>query len=431
MAHRTNFGYYNKTPNKSPRTNKTLKKEFCVLHETAGFGSLDWLLRPDVRASYTDIITRDGTRWAYINADTYYAWHAGIRSKWTVAGRTYTGGEINQASYGLSVEGWNDGSWVTDAQFITLCDYAAQLALHHGWQPTVERFPTHAQVAPGYKTDPLGYHQANFLAEVTKLMAAAIGGRKITYWTPIVDANIRSAPSSTAKIAGVLPAGQSFGADASWVAGEQIGTGDKARWWYHLEDGRGFVHSSIIVPKIALPLPSPYSEPLPVQAAPRISPTAFRGILAAVQSPWVGEADAIYRAFNEFKIDPAVALAFCGDTDYGKHEWARAAKTWAGVPTAFNTAKQDGEVTKDGQPIARYRNIVDSAYDWAERIQRRYIDVIDPNNKAIVSARTTIDRVLQRYNPYLDLRVALWTYHQRITRFVTFELTGQWQGGAA
>lgn len=431
MAHKTNYGYYNLTPNKSPRTSGILPLAFAVQHETAGYGSLAWLMRPDVDASYTDIITRDGTRWPYVNPQTHYAWHAGIKSKWRVRGKLYERGYLNQGSYGVSVEGPNDGTWITDAQFVTLCDYNAQLALKHGWSPTVEYFPTHAQVAPGYKTDPLGYHQAEMLAEVTKLMQTAIGGQRITYWTAIIDANIRSAPSSKARIVDVIPAGMSFGADAAWVLGESIGTGESAPRWMHLEDGRGFVHTSTIMPKVTLPLPSPFADPLKIQSAPRISKESMRAILNKERSPWVDQSDAIYRAFNDFKIDPAIALAFCADTEYGRADWARAAQTWAGVPTAFNTAKQDGTVSRNGYLIAKYRSIVESAADFAERLQRRYIDVIDPNNRALLSAKTTLDRVLSRYNPNADLNVTLWVYHQRIVQYVRFELTGEYAGGVA
>jgi len=48
--------YLNKTPNKTARNTTSFKPEFVILHETAGYGSLEWNLRPEVRSSYNYLI---------------------------------------------------------------------------------------------------------------------------------------------------------------------------------------------------------------------------------------------------------------------------------------------------------------------------------------------------------------------------------------
>ena len=63
--------YLNRTPNKHPRSAGT-PYVGAILHETAGYGSLEWCMRPEVRASFDILITRNGVPHRYLD-DRYTA----------------------------------------------------------------------------------------------------------------------------------------------------------------------------------------------------------------------------------------------------------------------------------------------------------------------------------------------------------------------
>jgi hypothetical protein len=168
-----NTSYLNKTPNKTRRTGGPNQLHFVVWHETAGGGSLEWNLRPDVQSSYNYLIARDGTIYHYVDERTHIAWHAGAHSRWTID-RAYTGAAVNRHSVGVELEGPNTGEPITTAQR----DSAVALMrfLYAAYQiPLAAAYhPSHKAVAPFdsagnvYKTDPRGYSVAVLLSLASK-----------------------------------------------------------------------------------------------------------------------------------------------------------------------------------------------------------------------------------------------------------------------
>lgn len=148
-----NKSYLNLTPNKTARSTRNFKPEFVVMHETAGYGSLQWNLRADVRSSYNYLISRSGTVFHYVDERAYIAWHAGIGS----AARGYSGGQVNVFAIGVELEGPNDGTPITTAQTKSMIDLLRYFGDTYGIPLTRQYYFAHKDVAPGYKSDPTGY----------------------------------------------------------------------------------------------------------------------------------------------------------------------------------------------------------------------------------------------------------------------------------
>lgn len=148
-----NTSYLNLTPNKTPRNTKTFKPEFVVMHETAGYGSLQWNLRADVRSSYNYLISRAGVVYHYVDERAFIAWHAGVNSM----ARGYSGGQINVFGIGCELEGPNDGTPITTAQTKAMLELMRHFRDAYGIPITRQFYFAHKDVAPGHKTDPQGY----------------------------------------------------------------------------------------------------------------------------------------------------------------------------------------------------------------------------------------------------------------------------------
>lgn len=168
--------YLNKTPNKTARNTTSFKPEFVILHETAGYGSLEWNLRPEVRSSYNYLIARDGKTYHYVNEKAYIAWHAGVRS-WA---RGYSGGEINVHSIGVEVEGPNDGTPITTAQTKSLVELIRYFRDTYAIPINRDYFFAHSTVAPGYKDDPRGYSVEYTLKLLDESSPPSVGPRPNT-----------------------------------------------------------------------------------------------------------------------------------------------------------------------------------------------------------------------------------------------------------
>lgn len=176
MALSMNTSYLNRTPNKTARNTTNYTPEFVVLHETAGYGSLDWNLRPDVRSSYNYLITRDGTIFHYVNERAYIAWHAGVNS----AARGYTGGQLNIYAIGVELEGPNNGTPITEPQWGSMIALMRYFNQTYGIPLQRAYFVGHKEAAPGYKSDPRGYSVDTL---VQKLQEDVVG------ITPVIGVN--------------------------------------------------------------------------------------------------------------------------------------------------------------------------------------------------------------------------------------------------
>ena len=148
-----NTTYLNRTPNKTPRNTTNFMPEFVIMHETAGYGSLEWNLRPEVRSSYNYLITRDGTVYHYVDERRYVAWHAGVAS----AARGYTGGMLNIYALGIELEGPNDGTPITTKQTKSMIELLTYFRDQYGIPLTRDYYFGHKDVAPTHKIDPMGY----------------------------------------------------------------------------------------------------------------------------------------------------------------------------------------------------------------------------------------------------------------------------------
>jgi hypothetical protein len=138
----------------------------AVMHETAGYGSLEWNLRPSVRASFNYLIERDGTIHHYVDESLYVAWGAGLgpqgkpyygKSRYTVDNVVYSGGRVNELFVQVEIEGPNDGTPIEPAQTESAIALVIHLSRKWGYPLEDQRHQEHFQIAPGYKSDALGY----------------------------------------------------------------------------------------------------------------------------------------------------------------------------------------------------------------------------------------------------------------------------------
>jgi hypothetical protein len=130
---------------------------YIILHATAGSdeGAESWMASAQSRVSAHLHIRRDGTTTRHV-PDLRRAWHAGVGS-WD--GVT----DINTESLGWEIGNRNDGRELyTAAQYRTVARLLAHY-LPQGIGPVAVL--THAQIAPGRKTDPLGWDMARMWGE--------------------------------------------------------------------------------------------------------------------------------------------------------------------------------------------------------------------------------------------------------------------------
>lgn len=132
------------SPNHNDRKGQAVK--VIVLHADASKsekGTLSWLQSSESKVSYHALIGRDGTVYTCVPYDRR-AWHAG-KSEWQ--GHK----DVNGCSIGLA---WSNVGTepLTDAQKTAMTNLIAAVRGKYGQIPVT----THAQVAPGRKTDPEG-----------------------------------------------------------------------------------------------------------------------------------------------------------------------------------------------------------------------------------------------------------------------------------
>lgn len=158
--------YLNRTPNKDSRAAPATSLVGALMHETAGYGSLDYNLNPSVRSSFNYLITRDGKIYWYVNEGKYICWGGGLgpaekpyygKSRYTVGNVVYIGYKVNENFVHVEYEGPNDGTPITPQQTASGVALAIYLSRKWGYPLEDQRHQEHYQVAPGYKSDALGY----------------------------------------------------------------------------------------------------------------------------------------------------------------------------------------------------------------------------------------------------------------------------------
>lgn len=126
-----------------------------VLHADAAAridSALDWVRRPESKVSYHVMVGRNGAVFSVVHPDAK-AWHAGVSSMDGVP-------NVNEFSVGVCLSNTNTGEAFPMAQLGSAADVCAVVCGVYGIP--VARITTHALVAPGRKTDPLGLDLAAF-----------------------------------------------------------------------------------------------------------------------------------------------------------------------------------------------------------------------------------------------------------------------------
>jgi len=187
--------YLNKTPNKTERTAPFRKFKGAVMHETAGYGTLEWNMKPSVRSSFNYLIIRNGKTYHYVDETKFKAWHAGVNSYWRIGTETFAGDAFNTYFIGVELEGPNDGTPITSAQSESLVQLLRYFNTEYGIPLVYNRFPEHfeivAAIQPNYKSDAKGY-KASIAVDLAKA-APSTEPRYISPLGIVVDQKFRKA----------------------------------------------------------------------------------------------------------------------------------------------------------------------------------------------------------------------------------------------
>lgn len=137
-----------------------------VLHADAAShaaATISWLRSDRAGVSYHVLVDRDGQVYRFVETSRR-AWHAGISE---FGGRQ----NVNDFSIGLAFANKNDGvEPYTDLQYqVGAVVAAAWMRVYPAI--SLERITTHALIAPGRKTDPLGFDMPRFLDLVKQELA--------------------------------------------------------------------------------------------------------------------------------------------------------------------------------------------------------------------------------------------------------------------
>jgi N-acetylmuramoyl-L-alanine amidase len=168
------------SPNHGPRRAQAI--EGIVLHATQDAGneswSLSWMRSPKSSVSCHLLVGRTG-RVTRLVGDQQRAWHAGL-SLWRGTR------DVNSITLGIEIANRNDGEPFTDAQYIRV----AEIVAHYCSQGlSLDAVVSHAQVAAGRRTDPLGWDWERFRALVLlQLWPADNPAQPILELSPTVSA---------------------------------------------------------------------------------------------------------------------------------------------------------------------------------------------------------------------------------------------------
>lgn len=182
-----NTTYLNRTPNKTPRSRGGFSPYFVVWHETAGYGSLNWNLKPEVRSSFNYLILRSGAIFWYVDERAYISWHAGVQSRWTVNAVPYVGGGVNIYSVGVELEGPNDGTPITQNQANSAVNLMRYFKATYGIPMVPTWNPEHKDVAPGYKDDGRGFSAELLLQQARASEPAPVAAIPVIGVKPSID----------------------------------------------------------------------------------------------------------------------------------------------------------------------------------------------------------------------------------------------------
>ena len=179
----------------APSPNHGIRKaqaiEGIVLHATGDAGNearaLSWMRSPKSRVSCHLLVSRAG-RTTRLVGDQHRAWHAGV-SRWK--GKS----DVNSITLGIEIANRNDGEPFTDAQYARV----AEIVAHYCRQGlSLADVVGHGEIAPGRKTDPVGWDWSRFRALVQERL------RQVE--VPIPTAPSAQLPEPLAEMLSVAPA---------------------------------------------------------------------------------------------------------------------------------------------------------------------------------------------------------------------------------
>lgn len=147
-------------PRPSPNFSKRTRAVNCiVLHADVASridGSLDHVRRRESKVSYHIMVGRTGKVYNVVHPDNK-AWHAGVS--------VFDGVKnVNDFSVGVCMSNRNDGEVFPPSQIEETVNVCVALCKHYKIDPS--RITTHAIIAPGRKTDPLGFDLHAFQLKV-------------------------------------------------------------------------------------------------------------------------------------------------------------------------------------------------------------------------------------------------------------------------
>lgn len=184
------------SPNHNPRPDGA-PIDLIILHATVGSfdSALHWMQNPapegnpDHAVSSHYEVREDGFI-AQLVDESQAAWHAGV-SSWR--GRT----GLNRYSIGIEIANPNDGKTpYPEVQYAAVVALVKDIVRRRGITP--DNITTHAAVAPGRKTDPLGFLLARLKADVFATAPLVVPAAPVTVYAVVGDVvNVRSKPGVT------------------------------------------------------------------------------------------------------------------------------------------------------------------------------------------------------------------------------------------
>lgn len=145
------------SPNHDARREPAI--EGIVLHATQDAGdealALSWLRSKKSHVSCHLLVSRSG-RVTRLVGDRERAWHAGL-SRWRGTN------DVNSITLGIEIANRNDGEPYTDVQYRRVADIVAHYC---GQGLALDDVVSHAEIAEGRKTDPVGWDWDRFRALV-------------------------------------------------------------------------------------------------------------------------------------------------------------------------------------------------------------------------------------------------------------------------
>jgi hypothetical protein len=160
-----------------------------------------------------------------------------------------------------------------------------------------------------------------------------------------------------------------------------------------------------------------------IEGPPTISRQLFHDTLAATpRSPITDDADRYYDLCMQYRVNPAVALAFfVKESSKGTAGVAVQTQSWGNMRRARKAERTTGTLNTQWGPFAIYRSWLDSLADWCENLLSEVYKG---------EGRTTVRSVVPKYAPSFENNTAVYI-QQTITRISQWKDMPAGGGGSA